>query len=267
MTEKYNQTIIILAFCSAFTDFLTNTPADAFYPRDRIIHTIISALIFMFVAYIINSINFERAVLQHISIIIFIIRLVFISYKFSSYFRMFYGNSTVGIVLFTIIVFIMVIGMNDNNISQIGGFYIIVNIIMLVLFIIFIDKADAVNIYTIDNEFNLSFEKIFVLFDVFTISVISENKMSKWKNQKKYIVLCVLAFAGIILVQGLCIKGELLYSLSPLQAVLQILSGKTVKRYDYLMNLFFIFNYFGAIVLYSTAVRKLLNAERYFEKN
>lgn len=267
MTKKYNKTIIILALCSVFTDFLINTPANIFYPRDRIIHIIISAVIFTVTAHMVNAVNFKIDILKFIAIVALTIRLICFVYKFSEYFRKFYGNNTANIIVFTIIVFVMVFKINKKNISQLGAFYIIANFMVLILFAADLKKVGIVNLYSVNADFNFNFSKLTIFFDIFTISIVSEDKISKWKNQKSFIFISTAVFAAITLFQGFCIKGDLLYSLSPLQSVLQILSGNTIKRYDYVFNLFFTFNYFGAIILYSIAVKKLVNTEKCIEKD
>ncbi|MBQ6928802.1 MAG: hypothetical protein IJN27_00645 [Oscillospiraceae bacterium] len=85
--------------------------------------------------------------------------------------------------------------------------------------------------------------------------------------QKNFLLAVLFAFTGITLLQGLCIKGNLLYSLSPLQALVQIFSGEVVKRYDYFFAVMFTVNYFGAIMLYVLAVIKLIDKEKAVEKN
>lgn len=267
MTEKYTNTITILTFCSAFTDFLIITPADYLYPRDRIVHIMISSAIFLIVAQMINKIDFNKLFFKFTAVILLSARLVLLVVGYSGYFRIFYGNSTVGIAIFTALILFMAIRLRSENISLMGDFYISVNILMFVLLMFSLKNISASNICSVNSDFIFSLQKLFVFFDVFTISVALYDKNRKWQIQKRFVAVSTAVFILISFFQGFCIKGDMLYSISPLQSLLQIFSGNTVKRYDYIFNLFFAFNYFGAVILYSVTLKKLFKSEIQFENN
>ena len=250
-----------------FTDFLIAVPLEIFYPRDRIIHIIISALVFLLIACVINIINSDSLFFRITVFVLLSAKMIFLIYGFSEYFRMFYGNGNFGIVTLTIVIFVMIFKMNDKSLGQTGGFYIVSNFILITMLIMCAKRIDVINIHSTGKTFEFSADKLFLFFDVFTISAISSDKKTKFRIQKRYIVISSVVFIFISILQGLSIKGELLYSLSPLQSLIQIFSGNTVRRYDYIFNLFFTFNYFGAVIMYSAVLKKILNTEKYFENN
>lgn len=267
MTKKYNQSITILAFCSALIDFLVTVPPEMIYPRDRIIHILISAVGFMFIAYLTDKINFYNKFFRITAFLLISVKIIFMVYRYSEYTRMLYGNSTWEIIFFTAAVFVMVQRINDNSIGQVGSFYIFANVLLFILLIVSAHRMKAINIYSLNNTFEFSAGKLFWFFDVFTISVMTENTKAKKSSQKQYIALSTAVFMIITVIQGLNIKGNLLYSLSPLQSLMQIFSGTTVKRYDYIFNLFFTFDYLGAIIMYSAALKKIYGLEGNVEKS
>ena len=105
MINKYNKTIVVLAFCSAFTDFLIAVPVNELYPRDRIVHIIISSAIFVMIGHILNKIDFSENFLKNTAVLVLAARLVWLIYGFCEYFRIFYGNNTGGILFFTAVTF------------------------------------------------------------------------------------------------------------------------------------------------------------------
>ncbi|MBQ5312511.1 MAG: hypothetical protein J6J58_04735 [Oscillospiraceae bacterium] len=62
----------------------------------------------------------------------------------------------------------------------------------------------------------------------------------------------------ITILQGLCVSGNMLYSISPLQALPQIFFTETIKRYDYIFTIYYTFDYFAAVMLYTWSIKTLM---------
>ena len=63
---------------------------------------------------------------------------------------------------------------------------------------------------------------------------------------------------SIKLLQGLCIKGNMMYSITPLQSLFQIYSGNTIKRIDYYLAVVQSVNYFTTVSMYIAVIKKAL---------
>ena len=195
-------------------------------------------------------------------------RLVYTVYRYVQYYQTFYGFGSAGIILLTITLAVLLIIYKNTALAPMYDFFLILNI-LIILALIFLSagRLNAANIYSLHSSNNDGLYTASVFFDVFTISVFKEEKKDRLYMQKNFLLAVLFAFTGITLLQGLCIKGNLLYSLSPLQALVQIFSGEVVKRYDYFFAVMFTVNYFGAIMLYVLAVLKLIDKEKAVEKN
>ncbi|MBQ6896032.1 MAG: hypothetical protein IJN69_02350 [Oscillospiraceae bacterium] len=64
---------------------------------------------------------------------------------------------------------------------------------------------------------------------------------------------------AVTLLQGFAVKGNMMYSITPLQAISQIISGTTVRRFDYIITIFQSVNYFAAIIFYVWAIKNIFN--------
>ena len=77
-----------------------------------------------------------------------------------------------------------------------------------------------------------------------------------WKPNVKRVKAVGVA---LTLLQGLAVKGNMMYSITPLQAISQIISGTTVRRFDYIITIFQSVNYFAAIIFYVWAIKIIFN--------
>ena len=95
-----------------------------------------------------------------------------------------------------------------------------------------------------------------------------DEKKQRTKTTGVYIISGVLFAFGITVLQGLCIRGNVLYNISPLQALIQVFSTKTIMRFDYIFTIWGTLVYFGAVMLYMWVIKNILNniKEIYCEK-
>lgn len=76
-------------------------------------------------------------------------------------------------------------------------------------------------------------------------------------------MICSLCFiVSVTLLQGLCIKGNMMYSITPLQSLFQIYSGNTIKRIDYYLAIVQSVNYFVTVILYIATIKTALNLKK-----
>lgn len=268
MSKTYNYSIIALSVCSALVDLWVISPDELFYTRDRILHLIISFVIALCVCFVLKNARFDTGVLKYTALVMIAFRIGWIVYNFIQYFHIFHGSNTIGIIIFTVIVFFTVWNFEKDKLQQMYVFFTVFNAAMLFLFLALSFKhLNVINLYSNELTFNFEPQKLFVFFDVVTISVLTEKGKNRINCHKKYLFISVMLMLLFTVVQGMCVKGNMLYSLSPLQALTQIFSTQTVKRFDYVFTVFNTLNYFGAVILYTSAVKYGFKREKNFEKN
>lgn len=267
MTKRYNYSLIALAFCGAFTDFLCVDYQNTIFPRDRIVHLIISYLIWSLIAYILCDLSVNTRFTNIVFLILMLLRTAAVALRYIEYFRTFHGENVIAIIIFTILVAAMALNLKEQKISQLYVFFVMINILLL-LIILFLskDKINIANIYSTDTSVRFSVYKLFIFFDVISLTILSDNRKDRLFVQKRFLALSVVIFIVITVVQGLSAGGDLLYSLSPLQTLVQIFYGKTIKRFDFALLIFFTINYFGTVMLNFAAIRKIVYKEKTVEE-
>ena len=264
--KEYSCSITVLTFCSAFTEFMASMPDRAVFPKERILGLMVLCFASYILSKLINTINFENGLLKIFSLVILSVRLVYIICGYIQYHRTFYGDGAVWLLVFTVLTAVVVYGKN-KRIYTVYIWFLISNIcIIFLLMLLSADLINAANIYSVNSLSVIYPDTMFVFSDVFTIALIIKDKKEKALVQHSFLLITLTVLVGITLLQGLCIKGDLLYSISPLQSLVQIFSGKTVKRYDYIFNILFTINYFGAVMLYIIGFNSLINKENGDEK-
>lgn len=267
MEKRYNYSLIVLAFCSAFTDFLCVDYQNTIFPRDRIIHLIISFLIWSLIAYILCDLSVNNSLINIVFLILMLFRTAAVILRYIDYFRTFHGESIAAIIIFTALVAVMAFNLKKQKISQIYVFFALINLLLLAM-ILFLskDKINIANMYSVDTAVEFAFYKLFIFFDVISLTILADSVKDRLYVQKRFLIISVVIFIVITVVQGLSAGGDLLYSLSPLQSLTQIFLGKTIKRFDFILSIFFTINYFGAVVLDFAVIRKIVYREKTVEK-
>ena len=259
MTKTNIYTITVLSFCSALLDFMMMTDIQAVFPRDRIIHIFISAMIAVVAILLFKNIKYENKTAKIISASVIILRMLILFKNFAVFFHTFHGSNTVGIVIFSLTVIFIFWNYIYEKTHLMYSFFIMFYISFTVLVILLsVKELNVANIYSNSQSFYFNIEKLFVFFDIFTISVIVKDKKQRIYVQKNYTALVSLFMIVITILQGLCVSGNLLYSVSPLQALPQIFFTETIKRYDYIFTIYYTFDYFAAVMLYTWSIKTLM---------
>jgi len=255
MTKEYRYGLIILAFCGVFTDFLVAHNNGLWFPRDRIIHLIISFFIWIILVYILNEIDFNTPFVRLVLSVLIVFRLITLVINFAKYFQIFYGDSAIGIFLFTVIVVLLSYKLKKESTAQLSVFYLLLNVILaLLVLILCTDKINIIILYSTDLSIDFSLSKIIIYPDII-ILLFMTKKEDRLFAGKYLLLISTLFVVTVIIMQGLCIGGELLYSISPLQSLVQIFTGTTIKRYDFILNFLFTINYFGAVIFNVAALK------------
>ncbi len=258
MKKTENSALITFSFSSAFFDFFTSD-TGLIFARDRIIHIIISMCIAAAVILLFQMIDSNNKVIKITGIVFVAARFVNLILKALSYYETFHGDSTIGILFFTACIIIIYKKYSVDKIHLSYVFYAVFNVILVTFILILsLENISVTNIYKNSLTVEFSPYKLFCFADIFTIMFIVKNKRQLRYIQFKYTLLATMAFVFITILQGLCIDGNILYSISPLQALMQIYTGETIKRYDYIIAVFQTMNYFAAVMLYIWAFKLLI---------
>lgn len=255
-TDLYS--VIILSFCSMLLDFMMTADIGAVYPRDRIIHIAISASAAFAVAMLLKNISFNATVVKITAAILIAVKMILTVRAFAEYFTVFHGSNTVGILLSAVMTSVIfskfIYGKTHLLYSFFGMFNITLTIMIIVLSF---SNLNIANIYSNSTQFVFAPEKLVAFFEIFTISLIVKDKSSRMYAQSRYIFLSAGFMAVVTLLQGLCVSGDMLYSVSPLHALAQTFYTPTVKRFDYILSIYYTLDFLGTAMLYTWAVKSI----------
>lgn len=259
MEKNQVNNIVALSFCTTIFCFAICGQTETVFPRDRIIHILLSAFIGAVFIYAAQYTDFHNPYLKYLAAVAVTARMFYLMLGFSNYFHIFHGSNTMAIIIFTAVTAVMTFYISDDKSGNIHIFFLLFNIVFITLMLLFAcPKINVSNIYANETSFSFEFSKLYMFFDLFTILIIVPKGKSRVNGQKKYLLYSVMFMSAATLLQGLCVRGNMMYSISPLQALFQIFSGNTIKRVDYIFAMLQTVNYFAAVILYSIAVKNVL---------
>ena len=120
------------------------------------------------------------------------------------------------------------------------------------------DKFNPVFLYQEGRRANIDIGYV-TLFDfVLPLGIcISEKKRGKNRHSALFMMFFLLMIVFLAVFAYGCIKGNMRYSISPLQIVFQISSSRLVKNYDGIFTLCGLFMFYGSVILIYSAYRIL----------
>ena len=251
-------------------NFMISEQNEIIFPRDRIVHVLIAFAVWMVIIYLISRINFISGFYRYAIIFILVLRVLGIIYDFTGYYHIYHGSDTAAILTLTAVLLLVSWYYEFGRIKQLYIITLFFNTALFVLiFVLNIGNLNVANIYSNSTEVVFSLSKIYIFFDIFTLAVIVNNTKERIYAQKRYMLYSVVFIVAITLLQGLCIKGNAMYSITPLQSLFQIYSGNTIKRIDYYLAVVQSVNYFTTVVMYIAVIKKtlILKKETVDEKN
>lgn len=269
-TQVRNSAILIFAISSAFFSFATDSQSEIIYPRDRIFNILACAVINLAIVYLIRHLNFRENCWRIVAYGFIFYKLIINAIKFSEYFSVFHGINSDVIIFFTLVLIIVCIWLKETSIVQMSSFFIVINFVIFILFVtLSFDKINVINLYSTSTDIRLDINKFIFFDEIIIINLLFENSIKRIKYGVKFLLSTVSIIAFFTLLQGFCIKGNVLYSILPLQSLMQIFSGNTIKRYDYILSLLQSFNYYAAIIflMWGFTNIKTRKGELYNEKN
>lgn len=259
MNKTEGNSWAILCLGSTILNFMISGQNEIIFPRDRIVHVLISFAIWTGIIYLISRINFSCGFYRCAIICILILRVFCIIYDFTGYYHIYHGSDTAAILTLTAALLFVLWRFDADRIKQLYIITLFFNTVLFVLiFVLNIGNLNVANIYSNGTEVVFSLSKIYVFFDIFTLTVIVNSTKERVYVQKRYMLYSAVFIVAITLLQGLCIKGNMMYSITPLQSLFQIYSGNTVKRVDYYLAIVQSVNYFTTVSMYIAVIKKAL---------
>ncbi len=138
--------------------------------------------------------------------------------------------------------------------------FILVMIVFLNIF-----KANPANLYSNNNISEAERYNVTMFDFIIPMAVILNYRNSaNRKRTLSFIFLTGFTLISVTIFIFSCIKGNLLYSISPLQMAFQISSGTQISNFDAYYSFFLWFCYFGSIILLMEAWRCIKTRFIYF---
>lgn len=260
--------INILFFTYAFFCFTVSLPQSSANCLDWIRYIVLNgALYLIYTALLADNKNFKP--LADFILLLYIIFLISAqAVKIWRYIKIYHGQtSAFSAVIITIFTLIILSVIEKEHIIQLSmPLFSAVIILLLTVMLLNIDKFNGLNLYA--NKSINPFSENITLFDCAVPYIITVKKIGK--NTKKTAVFTIICTTiAIILITIFCfmsVRGNLLYSLSPLQMVFQISSTTLIRNFDALYNLYVFFSYFRSLALLFVSYKTIKARFIYFNK-
>ncbi len=224
----------------------------------------------IYVLYIILTVDGKKIKpLAGLYLLLYIIYLIAVQTdKMYKYMKIYHGQtSAVSTAAVTIAAFIVFVLYDNTDITRLYlPLSAMIILLLLVVTVLNFDKVSRCNLALNSNEIKLTGN--ITLFDYIVPFIIISNTC-KSVNRKKAIGFILKSWRIISVITifcFMCLSGNLLYSISPLQAVFQITSTNLIRNYDALFNYLLYFSYFAALILLFTAYKRIKSDFEYTGK-
>ncbi len=263
MPKIKSNALVYLCFCYSIFSFATTILDKTIYTKEWIVYIIINSALTLIVSILLINIK-EYNFFQDLILVSFIIFSITKHIKnFSEYINITHNDYSLFNILFLSgIVIIYLFSFHSESLRRISP--IVFNMIIFMLIITFalnINKIVAVNIYTQPQNYYLSLRYIQVFDWVIPLCILYDEKKEDKKKIFTFIIINALALITISILTGLILRGDILYSLSPLHSLFTISKGVIIQRYDYLFTVFLIIAFFCVLLLNIGSVNKIRNRQ------
>ncbi len=259
MKTKINY-IYFLAFCYSIFTFAVFIPSSASDAKSWILSLFFSGIVEIIIIYISNT-GKQCKPLANLFILIYLFVLMARQIaNMCEYMKLYHGQraglATI-IIGFSIIVICAL--MDKEKIILLSYPVFAMIIIMLLLCVVLnFTKINSMNIYK-DFPIYTNIKENIIMFDNI-LPVILWLNFKGIKNKKQISLFVIIQKSFLILLSlfcFLCLSGNLMYNVSPLQALFQISSTKFIRNYDAFYNFFLFFGFFSSIITL-TLIYKLI---------
>ena len=177
-------------------------------------------------------------------------------------------TSAAGNILITALTVIMITGYSNIKMEKLSAPVCTAVIFMLVMAVLLnFSKANPINLYRNFNTDMTGYLGV-TLFDYIIPANIILNSSAQADRKKSVSAIFITTFVLITITVYIfsCVKGDLLYSISPLQMVFQISAGMQISNFDAYYNFLVGFSYFAVVMLIIHAYNSIKSRFSYFSR-
>lgn len=250
MKTKINY-IYFLAFCYSiftFAVFIPNSVQDA---KSWILSLFFSGLIEIIIIFISNTGKCCKP-LASLFILIYLFALLSRQIlNMCDYMKLYHGQRA-GIATVIIgfsLIFICAL-MNKEKIILLSYPVFTMILLMIILCVLLnYGKLNSMNLYQ-NFGIDIDIKENIMMFDYIlpVILWLNYKGITNKKQLSAFVIIQKLFLMGITLFSFLCLGGNLMYNLSPFQALFQISSTEFIRNYDAFYNFFLFFGFFSSII-------------------
>lgn len=257
-----------MVLCYAFLSFAVLIPNE----KMNIINWITS-LAFNTAIYTVYSLFLiKNSTLKPLASLIILIYLIYIlSARIRTiyqYLKLYHGNNSAAHILFITLLFILIIVADKNlQIYKMAPIFVCAIILFAaILLIINFKNINAYNLYFHKKSEIIEINNV-TLFDYIIPMAVIANSIEGYKKYQAIYTVNLISYVLIILIfiSFSVFKGDLLYSLSPLQCIIQVSQTNLINNYDAMFNFLICFIYFGSILLILWAYKVLKEKFTYWK--
>lgn len=259
--------IYILALCYSVFSFAMAVPSEKMSVYDWIVSIVLNGILYVFLSLIIFTDRKPQPIADLI-LLIYILLLIAKQLNYlNNYMKIYHRQtSTFGNIVITVVLLFIFSSMGYTKTAGLASPSAALTIILIVMLIFL--NIGKINPANLNAKYSLNTITYFnvTLFDYIIPMSLALYGGGKDTKKKAVFTVIIQMFVLIILtvVAFSCIKGDLLYSISPLQILFQVSSGNLIKNFDAIFNLLLYFSYFSSILLLVCAYSKIKQRFRYF---
>lgn len=261
--------INLLFFIYALYSFAVSMPSARSDCYNWIKYLAVRTVIYIiFTVFTLNTGKYKPIV--NLILLIYILFLLSVQiFKMYSYMKIYHGQTTALPVLFISgFTIILLSELTEQNLKQLHLPLCVVALMMIITVLILnTDKMNRFNLF--DKQLNKTSNFDITMFDYlvpyFIVIRTTGNKIKK--SAITTILGIVTSLTLITIFAFMTIRGDLLYSLSPLQIVFRMSSTELIRNFDALYNYFVLFLYFGALVALILSYKSVKKDFQYFNRS
>jgi len=258
--KSENMNKYLLLFCYVFFSFAVAMPEVPMNVYDWIRRIAVSSAVLITLIIVF----FEQRVLnKYVSIIIGIFLFLLTARRINNmysymqlYHQQIYYYSDYIVIAFAVI---MMYSIKEKRIYQLSlPFVSITAILIMLLIVLNYNKFNPSSLYLEYSSVKTGLFSV-TLFDYIIPMYLLFSTGNKKIRSKGIAFVFITDFILIIIIIFIfgCIKGDLLYSLSPLQIIFQISGTEQMKNYDAIFNILLYFSFFSSVAVNIAAYKNI----------
>lgn len=261
-----NISLYLLTFCYSLFSFAAYTPNESMTVKNWFVLLLFSAVVYSLFCLLLLD-DRKNKPLANLFLLVYILFLFAKQISLMlEYMKVFHGRSS-ALATFVISSFVIIyLSVSHTDVSKLAVPLVLLTVLLLFMAVVLNrNKANVQNLYPIAEDFTSS-KDYKTLFDYIIPFAIINTTTIKTGRKKgiAFVFISNLIFLLITIFAFACLKGDLLYSLSPLQMLFQLSSAEYIRNFDAFYNFFLYFAYFSSLCVLSSAYKNIKKDFSYF---